>query len=72
MLGGDTCFDTENSISGTNYRKACVDIGAYNENLCVINKKDGSFQELSHEEMLENYEKQLQEAYLKIINVSAE
>lgn len=62
ILGGDTCYDTECSISGTNYREACIDIGAYNESLCIVNKKDGSFQQSSHKEMLKNYEKQLQEA----------
>lgn len=59
ILGGDSHFAVQSSVTGTNYRELCVELGGYNEDFGFIHKMDGSFEPLTHEEMVENYQEQL-------------
>lgn len=59
-LGGVSHFSREAVFTGENYRKECVEIGGYNESLGNLYKADGSYRQLTHEEMLANYREQLQ------------
>ena len=59
-LGGVSHFARKNIPADANYREDCVEIGGYNENIQNLYQTDGSVQQLTHEEMLANYEEQLQ------------
>lgn len=59
-LGGVSHFARKDIPADADYRKDCVEIGGYNENIQNLYQADGSVQQLTHEEMLANYEEQLQ------------